>query len=65
LRGPHYLETEGKNGALELEQSKKQWAAELGLTHEALYRSLAEMEKVGSIRTQGRMIRLSKARRDR
>jgi len=28
-----------------LNQSKKNWAAELGLTHEALYRTLARMEK--------------------
>jgi CRP-like cAMP-binding protein len=57
----HYIETEGENGVLALGQSKKQWAAELGLTHEALYRSLAQM-KAGLIRPQGRMIRLFKGR---
>jgi CRP/FNR family transcriptional regulator, dissimilatory nitrate respiration regulator len=61
----HYIETEGENGAVALGQSKKQWAAELGLTHEALYRSLAEMEKVGSVRTEGGTIRLFKVRRGR
>jgi CRP-like cAMP-binding protein len=58
----HYIETEGEDGALALRQSKKRWAAELGLTHEALYRSLAELENAGSIRTDGRTIRLSKKR---
>jgi CRP/FNR family transcriptional regulator, dissimilatory nitrate respiration regulator len=61
----HYIETDGENGAVALGQSKKQWAVELGLTHEALYRSLAEMEKTGLVRTDGRTIRLSKARRHR
>jgi CRP-like cAMP-binding protein len=61
----HYIETEGENSAVVLGQGKKQWAAELGLTHEALYRSLAEMEKAGLIRTDGRTVRLSTARRHR
>jgi CRP/FNR family transcriptional regulator, dissimilatory nitrate respiration regulator len=61
----HYIETEGENGAVVLGQSKKQWAAELGLTHEALYRSLAEMEKAGLVRTDGRTLRLSTVRRHR
>jgi CRP-like cAMP-binding protein len=61
----HYIETEGENGAVGLGQSKKQWAAELGLTHEALYRSLAEMETAGLVCTDGRMIRLSTARKHR
>jgi CRP-like cAMP-binding protein len=46
----HYLETEGEDGAVTLRQSKKDWAAELGLTHEALYRTLARMERQGQIR---------------
>ena len=58
----HYLETEGENGVLVLAQTKKQWAAELGLSHEALYRSLAQMEKSGSIRIEGRILRLGKPR---
>ena len=56
----HFLETEGENGVLTLAQTKKQWAAELGLSHEALYRSLAQMEKSGSIRIEGRVLRLGK-----
>ena len=41
----HFIETEGESGVVVLNQSKKDWAAELGLTHEALYRALAQMEK--------------------
>ena len=45
----HFIETEGESGIIDLEQSKKNWAAELGLTHEALYRALALMEKRGEL----------------
>ena len=55
----HYVETEGESGVLTLTQSKKRWAAELGLTHEALYRGLAHMQRSGSIHTDGRKIRLT------
>lgn len=49
----HYIETEGDGGTLVLHGSKKDWAAELGLTHEALYRTLARMERDGSILVRG------------
>lgn len=49
----HYIETEGSDGAIVLSQSKKDWAAELGLTHEALYRALARMERAGQIDVDG------------
>ena len=58
----HYVETEGENGVLTLTQSKKQWAAELGLTHEAVYRSLAQMERSGSIHIEGNKIRNARGR---
>lgn len=45
----HFIETEGERGTINLNQSKKDWAAELGLTHEALYRTLAQMEKRGEL----------------
>jgi CRP/FNR family transcriptional regulator, dissimilatory nitrate respiration regulator len=45
----HYIEAEGRDGRLELRQTKKAWAAELGLTHEALYRALAGMQREGRI----------------
>jgi CRP-like cAMP-binding protein len=41
-----------------LPHTKKQWAAELGLTHEALYRTLSDMTNSGAIRVDGRKIRL-------
>ena len=40
----HYIESEGFNGVVNLTQTKKAWAAELGLTHEALYRALRRMQ---------------------
>jgi CRP/FNR family transcriptional regulator, dissimilatory nitrate respiration regulator len=46
----HYLESEGNNGAVVLTQTKKAWAAELGLSHEALYRALRRMQEQGTIR---------------
>jgi CRP-like cAMP-binding protein len=45
----HFIEIEGESGTVELHQSRKDWAAELGLTHEALYRTLAQMEKRGEL----------------
>jgi CRP/FNR family transcriptional regulator, dissimilatory nitrate respiration regulator len=43
----HYVEAEGRDGRLELRQTRKSWAAELGLTHEALYRALASLQREG------------------
>jgi CRP-like cAMP-binding protein len=45
----HFIETEGERGVVNLNRSKKDWAAELGLTHEALYRALAQMVKRGEL----------------
>jgi CRP-like cAMP-binding protein len=45
----HYIEAEGRDGRLELRQTRKSWAAELGLTHEALYRALASLQRAGRI----------------
>ena len=45
----HFIESEGSNGIYQLNQTKKSWAAELGLTHEALYRSLARLQANGNI----------------
>jgi len=45
----HYVESEGKNGRLELARTRKAWAGELGLSHEALYRALAELQRSGRI----------------
>lgn len=59
----HFIDGEGENGAITLTQSRKAWAAELGLSHEALYRTLAGLQKVGTIRVEGRVV--SVVRRDR
>jgi CRP-like cAMP-binding protein len=45
----HYIEAEGNNGRLELRRSRKAWAAELGVTHEALYRTLASLRRTGRV----------------
>lgn len=54
----HYIETEGQNGAIELMQPVKALAAELGLTHETLYRTLAQMERNGDLQRSGNRLEL-------
>lgn len=49
----HYLEAEGVEGSVELIQTRKAWAAELGLTHEALYRALRRLRDTGVIKVIG------------
>jgi CRP-like cAMP-binding protein len=49
----HYIEAEGEDGRLELSRSRKAWAAELGLTHEVLYRTLATMQRTGRLTVVG------------
>lgn len=43
----HLIETEGKHGALMLQADLKSIASEIGVTHEALYRVIASLEKEG------------------
>jgi len=61
----HYLAlkvgTDGKTVALH--GTLKDIAAELGLTHEALYRTLALLERSGEIRRTGRKIVLARPKR--
>ncbi|PKO87447.1 MAG: Crp/Fnr family transcriptional regulator [Betaproteobacteria bacterium HGW-Betaproteobacteria-12] len=52
----HYLEFECPSGCLELTQTKKIWASELGLTHEALYRALARLSQRGVLKVEGRLV---------
>ncbi len=52
----HYLETECADGQLRLCQTRKAWAAELGLSHEALYRALAQLSRQGILRVDGAVI---------
>jgi len=54
----HFVETEGVDGQIVLSQSKKSWAAELGLTHEALYRALRTLTDDVTLRISGRHIGL-------
>src|SRR5579863_8423210 len=54
----HYIETEGKDGIIILTQSRKAWAAELGLTHEALYRALRRLQDDGFLLIDGDRIAL-------
>ena len=46
----HLIETEGRDGRLTMGSGLKSIAAELGVTHEALYRAVAELEKSGGLR---------------
>lgn len=54
----HAIETEGSGGRLSLASTRREWAAELGLTPEALYRSLARLQRSGVVRIQGSELRL-------
>ena len=53
----HYIESEG-GGALDLRQSRKSWALELGLTHEALYRAISKMKSEGTLSAEGARLEL-------
>lgn len=46
----HLLETEGKQGRYSLGSGLKSLAGELGVTHEALYRCVSELEKKNCLR---------------
>jgi len=52
----HYLDTEGEGGSVTLTQTRKAWAAELGLSHEALYRTLAQLERDGRLVLDGQKL---------
>ena len=54
----HALESEGTEGTLTLAQSRKAWAADLGLTHEALYRALARLQAAGTLCLDGARLTL-------
>lgn len=58
----HFIETEGSDGQIVLSQSRKSWAAEMGLTHEALYRALRRMTDLGTVEVSGNLIRLASRR---
>lgn len=52
----HYLAAEGSDGVVKLTQSRKSWAAELGLSYEALYRTLRQMQRDGRLMVTGSRI---------
>lgn len=56
----HYLEREGADGVVSLDMPRKAWAAELGLTHESLYRTLARLEAEGRVTRRGPELRLTR-----
>lgn len=56
----HLIETEGEGGCLRLRASLKSIAAEIGVTHEALYRTLAAMEKQGQLHRADGQLRLGR-----
>ena len=55
----HYIESEGTDGVVILTESRKAWAAELGLTHEALYRTLRRLQADGTLDIGSNRITLS------
>lgn len=52
------LEVDSQTHSVEISGTLKDFAAELALTHEALYRTLAQMAKEGEIARNGNVIRL-------
>ena len=46
----HLIETEGKQGILMLQSDYKSMASEIGVTHEALYRTMATLENEGLLK---------------
>jgi CRP-like cAMP-binding protein len=60
----HYIESEGLHDAITLNQSRKAWASELGLSHEALYRTLKRLGDQGLLRIDGSRISLVRESND-
>jgi CRP-like cAMP-binding protein len=54
----HLLETEGQKGKFPLGTGLKSLAAELGVTHEALYRCVSDLEKKGRLRRDDKYLSL-------
>ena len=56
----HLIETEGKQGVLTLQSDYKSLASEIGVTHEALYRAIATLEKEGLLEKHSDSLKLLK-----
>lgn len=54
----HLIETEGQSGTLILQSDFKSLASEIGVSHEALYRSIAKMEAEGIIKKKTNSLQL-------
>ena len=54
----HLIHTEGKNGQYQVSTGLKSLAGELGVTHEALYRTLAALEKSCEIKREDGFLKL-------
>lgn len=59
----HLLETEGQDGTYALGTGLKSMAADLGVTHEALYRCVADCEKKGLLRRESGALGLTSGKR--
>jgi CRP/FNR family transcriptional regulator, dissimilatory nitrate respiration regulator len=57
----HLIQTEGKEAAYPVDAGLKSLASQLGVTHEALYRTLASMEISGEIKRADRALILIRA----
>jgi CRP-like cAMP-binding protein len=55
----HLINTEGKNGEYQVNTGLKSLAGELGITHEALYRTLATLEQAKVIRREEGLLALT------
>ncbi len=58
----HLLVTAGQNGILDISGTKMALAAELGVTHEALYRTLARLKKEGMVDSDNHRLWLTASR---
>ena len=56
----HLIETEGRQGSFDIPSGLKTLAGELGVTHEALYRVIAQLEKDGKLRKTKDQLRRTK-----
>jgi hypothetical protein len=56
----HLIDTEGKNGQYQVTSGLKSLAGELGVTHEALYRTLALLVKNKTIRRDEALLVLAR-----
>jgi CRP-like cAMP-binding protein len=54
----HLIDTEGKNGQYQVTTGLKSLAGELGVTHEALYRTLAALEQSREIKRESGLLEL-------